>query len=66
MPTTEDIRAAIEAGDKQLARRLYDEVLAKREGKGLSGHDQQVLSRTISRIPPAPNRDFRGRFRRQG
>lgn len=48
MPTTDDIRAAIANGDAKLAQKLYDEVLAKNEGAGLSGHDQQLLSEEIA------------------
>lgn len=50
MPVTQDIRDAIERGNKAAAQALYDEVLNKRGGLGLSGHDQQILSREIARM----------------
>jgi len=50
MPVTQDIRNAIDRGDKAAAQLLYDEVLSKRGGLGLSGHDQQILSREIARM----------------
>lgn len=59
MPVTQDIRDAIDRGDKAAAQALYDEVLSKRGGRGLSGHDQQILSSDIARMEdvgasPAP------------
>ena len=53
MPTTADIRAAIAKGDGKLAQELYEEVLAKNEGRGLSGHDQQLLSEEIGALKKA-------------
>lgn len=50
MPVTQDIRDAIERGDKATAQALFDEVLSKRGGRGLSGHDQQILSQEIERM----------------
>lgn len=47
MPVIQDIREAITRGDKVGAQALYDEVLAKNDGKGLSGHDQQILQDAI-------------------
>ncbi len=53
MPTTADIREAILKGDAKLAAELYTEVLAKNEGRGLSGHDQQDLSAEIEALKKA-------------
>lgn len=55
MPTIDDIRAAIERGDKEAAMAAYESVDAKR---GLSGHDQQLLSAAIMEIEvPAPSEE---------
>lgn len=53
MPTIDHIRDAIASGDKAQAQRLYDEVLSKRGGRGLSGHDQQILTAGIERMEDA-------------
>ena len=50
MPTTEDIREALKRNDVNSAKVLIGQISAKRNGKGLSGHDRQDFERQISRI----------------
>lgn len=50
MPIKGDIDAALDAGDVNLAEQLYGEVLAKNDGFGLSGHDQQLLKARIEEV----------------
>ena len=50
MPTTDDIRQAIARGAVDEAELLIRQVSAKRNGKGLSGHDQQDFATQIRRI----------------
>lgn len=55
MPIKADIDMAIAAGDRSLAEALYAEVLGKKGGLGLSGHDQQLLTAQIESLPlPEP------------
>lgn len=45
-----DIDKAIEGGNLELAQELYEDVLAKNDGHGLSGHDQQIYAHLFERM----------------
>ena len=50
MPTTNDIRDALARNDADEAERLIPEVSVKHNGRGISGHDQQIFAAQITRI----------------
>ena len=53
MPTTDDIRQAIARNAVDEAELLIRQVSAKRNGRGLSGHDQQDFEAQIRKIRAA-------------
>ena len=54
MPTTDDIRQAIARNAVDEAELLIRQVSAKRNGRGLSGHDQQDFEAQIRKIRATP------------
>lgn len=54
MPTIETIKVAIEAGDATQAQAEFDKLLAKNDGRGISGEDQAILRAAIGQLLTGP------------